>query len=74
MKKKNEIKRLFKRYLLDKYIDSLKELADMAGIEYRTFLLRMENPALFRAYELKALDEVLNFTPEDLIFLVKGES
>ena len=46
----------------------------MAGIEYRTFLLRMENPALFRAYELKALDEVLNFTPEDLIFLVKGES
>lgn len=72
MKNRNETKRLFKRYLLDKYIDSLKELSDMAGIEYRTFLLRMENPALFRAYELKALDEILNFTTEDLVFLIKG--
>ena len=48
VKQKNETKRLFKRYMLDNYIDSLTELARMAGIEYRTFLIRMENPGNFR--------------------------
>lgn len=71
-KQKNETKRMFKRYILDRYIDSLKELADMAGIEYRTFLQRMENPGLFRAYELKALDDILHFEDADLFQLIKG--
>lgn len=71
-KKKNETLRLFKRYTLEAYIDSFKELAQMAGIEYRTFLSRMENPALFRAYELKALDDILHFSTDDLLRIVKG--
>ena len=71
-KQKNETKRMFKRYILERYIDSLKELPDMAGIEYRTFLQRMENPALFRAYELKALDDILHFEDADLFLLIKG--
>ena len=72
-KQKNDTRRMFKRYIIDRYIDSLNELADMAGIEYRTFLMRMDNPAMFRAYELKALDEILKFKPDDLIFLITGE-
>lgn len=72
VKQRNDTKRLFKRYMLDNYIDSLLELSKMAGIEYRTFLMRMENPKLFRAYELKALDEILNFETDDLIFLIRG--
>lgn len=69
---KNETKRLFKRYMLDNYIDSLRELSDMAGIEYRTFLMRMENPDNFRSYELKELDKILHFATDDLIFLIRG--
>jgi len=69
---KNDTKRLFKRYMLDKYIDSLKELSDMAGIEYRTFLIRMDNPESFRGYELKALDNILNFATDDLVNLIRG--
>lgn len=71
-KKKNETRRLFKRYTLEAYIESFKELAQMAGIEYRTFLQRMENPGLFRAYELKALDDILHFEDADLFQLIKG--
>lgn len=72
VKQKNETKRLFKRYMLDNYIDSLTELARMAGIEYRTFLIRMENPGSFRTHELKALDEILHFATEDLVSLIRG--
>ena len=71
-KKKNETRRLFKRYTLEAYIESFKELAQMAGMEYRTFLSRLENPELFRAYELKALDDILHFSTDDLLRLVKG--
>jgi len=69
---KNETKRLFKRYMLENYIDSLRELSAMAGIEYRTFLMRMENPDNFRSYELKELDKILHFATDDLIFLIRG--
>jgi len=58
--------------MLENYIDSLRELSAMAGIEYRTFLMRMENPDNFRSYELKELDKILHFATDDLIFLIRG--
>ena len=53
-------------------IESFKSLADDTGIDYQTLLDHIARPELFRKFELKALDDVLHFTDEDLIKLIRG--
>jgi hypothetical protein len=65
-----EVRKLFKRYMLNNDIDTFKGLAKETGIDYQTLLDHLTRPELFRVYELKALDEVLHFSSEDLLFLI----
>ena len=64
---------MFQDYIIKNRIDGgVKELASMSGIEYATLNKRIKAPDMFRAYELKSLDEILHFETEDLIRLVKA--
>lgn len=68
-----DVKKLFKRYMLENDIDTFKELAKETGIDYQTLLDHLARPELFRIYELRALHEVLRFSNEDLLFLISWE-
>ena len=70
-KQKNPIKKLLKRYMLDCDIDTFKDLAKDVGMDYQTLRDRLVRPELFRAYEIRALNETLHFSDEDLLNLIK---
>ena len=70
-KQKNTIKKLFQRYMLECDIESFKELAKSVGMDYQTLRDRLIRPELFRAYEIKALNNLLHFSDEDLLNLIK---
>lgn len=66
------------RWLIEEYrtrnrIDSLKEIAEHTGIDYQRLLKRIENPKSFKLFEIEALDELLHFTDEDLLKILRGE-
>lgn len=66
------------KWLLEEYrtrnrIDSLKEIAERTGIDYQRLLKRIENPRSFKLFEIEALDELLHFTDEDLLKILRGE-
>lgn len=65
---------MIKEYMTAAHIISLKDLADDTGIEYRTLMNHINDPGKFRIFELRALDKVLKFRPEDLISLTRGEN
>ena len=69
----NNVIKLFKRKLIDKDIDDFKDLAQMTGIKYDTLLDHLKRPGMFRTFELRALDEVLEFEDSELLLLIKGE-
>lgn len=72
MSRPNQIKKLFRRYMIDLDIESFKDLAEDTGIDYQTLLDHIARPELFRKFELKALDDVLHFEDADLITLIRG--
>jgi len=69
---KPNIKKLFKRYMNEADIDNFTALSRQSGIDYQTLNVRIKNPGTFRAYELRQLDELLQFSDEDLLQLVRG--
>ena len=65
--------KMFKRKLIDKDIEDFKELAKQTGIKYDTLLDHLKRPGMFRAFEIQALNEVLEFDDTELLLIVKGE-
>lgn len=71
-KVKSPVKKLLKFYMIDYDIDSFRELAKETGIDYQTLLDHIAKPELFRQWEIRVLDEVLKFSDEDLLKLIRG--
>ena len=67
------MKWLFKRYMIERHIENLKELSELTGIKYRTLLDRMEKPQTLRVYEIEALNKILMFRYEDVLAVMRGE-
>lgn len=66
------MKWLIKAYMCKAHIESISELAARTGMTRRLLYDRISNPQTFRVYELMALDEVLHFTDEDMMGLIRG--
>jgi len=71
-KTKNPIKLLFKQYMLPIGLENFTELAKETGIDYQTLLDHIARPELFRQWEIRTLDELLHFSDEDLLKLIRG--
>ena len=71
-KSKISFRFMIKRYMLNNYIEDFKELSQQTGIKYDTLGVRLHKPETLRKYEIRLLDEVLHFTDEDLISLIRG--
>ena len=69
-----DLKWLFKEYMSRLRIDDFKALAKMCGIDYSTFKRRLQNPGNFRMFELSKINEVLHFTPEDIILIISNNN
>ncbi len=67
------LKWLIKLYMAQNHIDSISELARMSGLSRKLLYDRINDPATFRVYEIKSLDDVLHFSDEDMLFLLRGE-
>lgn len=67
------MKWMLKRYMVERHIETLGQLADTTGIARRTLYDRINNPRTIKLYELAALDKVLHFTDEDLVRITRGE-
>lgn len=67
------MKWLLRTYMCKQHIESLSELADRTGMTRRLLYDRINNPSTFRIFELMALDEVLKFSDEDLMLLIRGK-
>ena len=65
------MKWLFKRYMIERHIENLKELSELTGIKYRTLLDRMEKPQTLRVYEIEALNKILMFRDEDVLAVMR---
>ena len=72
VKQKNGIKKLLQIYMIDCDIDSFIELSKRTGIDYQRLRRRLEDPHSFTVYELLALNDILNFSDEDLLKLIRG--
>ena len=58
--------------MIDCDIDSFIELSKRTGIDYQRLRRRLEDPHSFTVYELLALNDILNFSDEDLLKLIRG--
>lgn len=65
---------LLRKYMNEQHIKSFIELSKRTGINYQTLNNRMNNIGQLRIYELNALDEILHFSQEDLIKLIRGQA
>lgn len=63
---------MLKNYMNRIHMQSFTELAAETGIEYRNLMNRINNPAMFRVYEIRSLVEVLGLNDDDLNCLVRG--
>lgn len=52
------------------HIADFKELANRCGIKYQTLLDHLDRPGLFRMFEIRNINEVLQFSSEDLLRLI----
>ena len=66
------MKWLIKQYMISSRIKSLRELADRTGIQYLRLLRRLDHPENFLMYEIRSLDDVLKFSDEDMLRIIKG--
>lgn len=71
-KVKSPIKKLFKQYMINADLDSFSELSRQSGIDYQTLNVRIKSPGTFRIYEIRQLNELLQFSDEDLLQLIRG--
>ena len=71
-KTKSPIKKLFWRYMLDADIDSFTDLAKKTGIDYQRLNRRIADPHSFTIFELMALNNILHFSDEDLLKIIRG--
>jgi len=69
---KLNIKKLLRRYMIEVDLDSFTQLAKETGIDYQRLNRRIADPHSFTVFELIALDDVLHFSDEDLLILIKG--
>ena len=69
---KLNIKKLLRRYMIEADLDSFTQLAKETGIDYQRLNRRIADPHSFTVFELIALDDVLHFSDEDLLILIKG--
>ena len=67
------MKWLIKRYMIDAHIESLVELSKRTGIAKRTLYDRIRDQSTLKLFELNALDEILHFSEEDIIKLIRGQ-
>lgn len=66
------IKKLLKRYMIEADIDNFTQLAKETGIDYQRLNRRVADPHSFTVFEIISLDDVLHFSDEDLLLLVRG--
>lgn len=57
---------IIKVHMAEHQIEHLKVLAKLTGIDYQRLMKRMKHPETFTVYELRALNEVLGFTDEEV--------
>lgn len=69
---KTNIKKLLLLYMIEADINNFSELSRQSGIDYQTLNVRIKNPGTFRVYEIRQLDELLHFSDEDLLILLRG--
>jgi hypothetical protein len=69
---KNEVRKLINKYLVERDMErGLKQLSEETGIKYLRLQEHIKHPEQFRLFELQAIDDVLNFSVEDLAFLIR---
>ena len=66
-------KNLFQMYMAINGIASIQELSSKTKIEYTRLRKRIRDPQTLRLFELQSLNDVLNFSDEDMLKLSKGE-
>jgi hypothetical protein len=69
---KPNIKKILKLYMIEADIDNFTQLAKETGIDYQRLNRRISDPHSFTVFELISLDDVLHFSDEDLLLLVRG--
>ena len=69
---KPNIKKILKLYMIEADIDSFTQLAKETGIDYQRLNRRISDPHSFTVFEIISLDDVLHFSDEDLLLLVRG--
>lgn len=67
----SDVRWIFKKYMDAKRIEDFKALAKLTGIKYQTLLDHIDDPRLFRAFELRELNNVLQFSSEDLLQIIE---
>lgn len=71
-KNKSPIKKILKLYMIEADIDNFTQLAKETGIDYQRLNRRIADPHSFTVFEIISLDDVLHFSDEDLLLLVRG--
>lgn len=70
---KNEVQKLVNKYMIDRnYERGLKELSERTGIKYLRLQKHLQDPEAMRMFELLAMDDELDFTDEDLVFMIRA--
>ena len=67
------MKWLIQMYRVKQHIKSDTELAKRTGIKRQHFYTLMNQPERIRLSELRMLDEILKFSDEDLLKIIRGE-
>lgn len=71
-KTKSSIKFLIMRYMLENFIENFTQLSEKTGIKYDTLNEHIKHPEKLRKWEIKLLDEVLHFSDEDLLRIIRS--
>ena len=71
-KNKSPIKKMLLLYMIEADINSFTELSKQTGIDYQRLNRRIADPHSFTVFELISLDDVLHFSDEDLLILIRG--
>ena len=67
------MKWILRDYMNKARIESFRELSRRTGIEYRTLMNHISDVGKFRLFEIMALNDVLKFTDEDLVRILREE-